>query len=215
VSRVRVGLFGGTFDPIHHGHLRSAEEIWEDFELDQVVIIPAYLPPHKEDIPVTTFEHRLRMCQLAAEHNQNFVVSDMESKRQGKSFSIDTLSDFKTRRPNDRLHFILGMDAFLDILTWQDFRDLFSLSHFIVMARPGYSRSRVEEVLENVSPEFRHDPRKGRYLHPSGQYVYFWETTLLDISSTRIRHYVKESKSIRYLLPENVEEYIYSHGLYR
>ncbi len=214
---MRFGLLGGTFDPIHCGHLRTAEEICEDFGLDEVFFIPAYLPPHKndEEKPVLDFSHRLRMCALAVEDNARFAVSDLERHRQGKSYSIDTLKDIRARHPQDELYFILGMDAFLDIVTWQDFRTLFTLSHFIVVTRPGYSREPVEDILAAVSPGFRHDPRASRYLHPAGYFVYFWETTLLDISSTRIRRYIHEGKSIHYLVPSEVEDYIYGHELYK
>ncbi|MBW2618006.1 MAG: nicotinate-nucleotide adenylyltransferase [Deltaproteobacteria bacterium] len=212
---MRLGLLGGTFSPIHQGHLRSAEEIWEDFSLDRVVFIPAFLPPHKNDKPVLDFNDRMAMCQLAVEENPHFTVSDLEQHRQGKSFSIDTIKDFREDSSEDELHFILGMDAFLSIPTWEGFQELFALTHFIVMTRPGYPRGDVEEILEAVSPDFRHDPRQARYLHPAGCFVHFWETTLLDISSTRIRQYIRESKSISYLVPLQVEKYIYRHGLYR
>ncbi len=212
---MRLGLLGGTFDPIHHGHLRSAEEIWEDFELDQVLFIPAYIPPHKEDQPVSDFDHRHAMCQLAVKGNPHFAVIDLERTREGPSYSIDSVRDLQASAPDAEMHFILGRDAFLGIPTWGQFRELFSLTHFIVMTRPGYSRGPVTKVLEKVSPDFRHDPRSARYIHPSGRFVHFWETTLLDISSTRIRQYFRENMSTRYLLPGAVEEYISRHGLYR
>ena len=212
---MRVGLLGGTFDPIHNGHLRSAEEIWEDFNLDRVIFIPAYLPPHKDEKPVSEFNHRLEMCRLAIESIPHLSVSDLEMHRKGKSYSIDTLKDFQKSNPGDEIHFILGMDAFLDVPSWDRFRELFKLAHFLVVTRPGYPRGPVEEILNEVSPQWRYDPRSARYLHPYGYSVYFWETTLLDISSTRIRHYIREGKSISYLMPRRVENYIYEHGLYR
>jgi nicotinate-nucleotide adenylyltransferase len=212
---MRLGLLGGTFDPIHHGHLRSAEEIWEDFLLDRVLFIPAFLPPHKEERPISSFEHRQAMCNLAVDDNPHFGVTDLERFRKGPSYSIDTVRDIQRQHPEAELHFILGRDAFLGIPSWGNFRELFSLCHFIVMTRPGYSRGPVSGVLESVSPHFRHDPRSSRYLHPSGKFVHFWETTLLDISSTRIRQYFREEMSTRYLLPESVVEYIRENGLYR
>lgn len=212
---MRLGLFGGTFDPIHHGHLRAVEEVGEDFRLDRVVIIPAYLPPHKEDKPVLDFEHRLNMCRLAVADNPNLLVSDLEAGRGGKSYSLDTLTDIRLSHPADDIRFILGMDAFLDIPTWHGHQELFCLADFIVISRPGYPRDRVEEILNLISPDFRPDPRAGRYIHPSGFHVHFWETTMLDISSTRIRKYISEGKSIRYLAPEPVTDYINRYGLYR
>lgn len=211
---MKLGLLGGTFDPIHNGHLRSAEEIWEDFGLDRILFIPAYLPPHKEQHSVSGFEHRYNMCRLAIRGNPHFDVADLEKDRLGPSYSIDTVRDIQGRRPEAELHFILGRDAFLDLPTWSEFRELFNLAHFIVMTRPGYSRGPVNKVLDAVSRHFRHDPRSARYLHPSGRFVHFWETTLLDISSTRIRQYFNENMSTRYLLPEGVAEYIDENGLY-
>ena len=212
---MRWGLLGGTFDPIHLGHLRAAEELLEDFALDRVMFIPACLPPHKNGKPVSPFAHRLGMCRLAAEGHPRFSVSDIESRRQGPSYSVDTLRDLRHLHPTDQLFFILGMDAFLDLPNWQSFQELFTIADFIVISRPGYPRDRVEEILKVVSPQFSHDPREKRYLHPSGYFVNFWETTLLDISSTNIRQYIREGKSIRYLLPEKVYEYIKTHGLYQ
>jgi nicotinate-nucleotide adenylyltransferase len=211
----RLGLLGGTFDPIHNGHLRSAEEIWEDFRLDRVLFIPAYLPPHKEEGQVSSFEHRLAMCALAVEGNPHFGVTDLERTREGPSYSIDTVRDIQGRFPEAELHFILGRDAFLGIPAWGEYRELFSLAHFIVMTRPGYSRGAVTKVLEQVSSRFRHDPRSSRYIHPSGRFVHFWETTLLDISSTRIRQYFREGMSTRYLLPEAVADYVRRHELFK
>lgn len=212
---MRLGLIGGTFDPIHNGHLRAAEELWEDFGLDQVMIIPAFIPPHKEDHPISPFERRYEMCRLAVNDNPKIIISDLEATRGGKSYSIDTITELRQRRPDDRLFFILGKDAFLDIPTWQDFKNLFTLTDFIVIARPGYPRDQVEETLALVSPDFRPDPRGGRYLHPTNRVVHFWETTLLDISSTRLRQYIREGKSIKYLVPPKVEDYIYAAGLYQ
>ncbi len=212
---MRIGLFGGTFDPIHNGHLRAVEEVWEDFKLDEVVIIPAFLPPHKDEKPVLDFAHRLEMCRLATADNEHLRVSDIEAARRGKSWSLDTLKDIREHHPDDEIQFILGLDAFLDITSWKGYHELFSLADFIVISRPGYHRGRVEELLNQISPDFRPDPRAGRYIHPSGFHVYFWETTMLDISSTRIRKYISEDKSIRYLVPQAVANYIGEHGLYR
>ncbi|HXF75168.1 MAG TPA: nicotinate-nucleotide adenylyltransferase, partial [Methylomirabilota bacterium] len=129
---MKLGLFGGTFDPIHWGHLRSAEEVAESFGLDRVYFIPASIPPHKRGETTTPAEDRLKMVRLAVAGNDRFAVSTIEIKRAGVSYSIDTLRAFNAKkRRGDSLYFIIGLDAFREIGTWKDFRELFSLCHFI------------------------------------------------------------------------------------
>ncbi|MEI9477177.1 MAG: nicotinate-nucleotide adenylyltransferase [Deltaproteobacteria bacterium] len=152
----RIGLFGGTFNPIHLGHLRGAEDIRESFGLDRVVFLPAAIPPHKLRDDVIEPRPRLEMVKLATLANPFFSVSDVEIERSGKSYSIDTLRYFRERQP-DSFFFILGMDAFVEIETWKEYQKLFSLCNFIVMARPGSgktppsSRFRTSWVHRSIS----------------------------------------------------------------
>jgi nicotinate-nucleotide adenylyltransferase len=212
----RLGLFGGTFNPIHYGHLRSAEEVCEALELHRLWFIPAGHPPHKTTQGITPFEVRLEMSRLAVGDHPVMSVSDLEGRRPGRSYSIETLRQIRREvGPTWELYFILGLDAILEIATWKDYKDLFTLSHFVVLDRPGYNRQRLGEVLlGEVHPLFRPLQVERSFQHPSGHNVVMQETTLMDISGTGIRAMVRHGRSIRYLLPEAVREYIITHKLY-
>lgn len=214
---MRLGLFGGTFNPIHYGHLRAAEEIREGLRLDRLLFIPAALPPHKESRHMVPFTTRLEMTRLAVADDPGFEVSDVESRRPEKSYSVDTLRLFRQEWPPDtEIFFILGLDAFLEIDTWKDYRQLFTLCHFVVLDRPGYDRGQLESTLTTrVHPDCRHDAEAGAYLHPAGSRIYFRPITLLEISSTAIRTAVSQGRSIRFLLPEAVRRYILIKRLYQ
>jgi nicotinate-nucleotide adenylyltransferase len=212
----RLGLFGGTFNPIHLGHLRAGIEIREAFFLDSLLFIPTAVPPHKKSAGLLPFAQRWKMVQLAIDGYPFFKASDVEKRRAGKSYSIRTLRFFK-KKYGDRveLYFIIGMDAFWEINTWREFRDLFELSHFIVMDRPGYSRNRLKDFLrEAVSSDIAYYPKENRFLHPGGFSIYLFPVPLMDISSTRIRSLRQENRSLHYLVPEKVEEYIIRKNLY-
>ncbi len=214
---MRWGILGGTFDPIHVGHLRCAEEIGELFALDKVLFVPASRPPHKENAAITPFEHRENMIRLAVSGNSAFSFSDMENRRKGKSYSVDTVEAIVSDgRGEMELYFILGMDAFKLIQTWKDWKRILSLCNFIVMTRPGSS----EESLAGILPPdfaglFTYDDGLKGYKGPSGHCIFFQQVSYLDISSSDIRERVKEGKSIRYLVPDSVLAYIIEQGCYR
>jgi nicotinate-nucleotide adenylyltransferase len=211
-----LGLFGGTFNPMHYGHLRSAEEVCQALALTRLWFIPAGHPPHKATPEITPFEVRLEMSRLAVGDHPVMSVSDLEGRRPGRSYSIETLQQIRREvEPGCELYFILGLDAMLEIATWKDYQDLFTLSHFVVLDRPGYDRQRLGEVLiREVHPQFRPLESGPGFQHPSGHKVIFQETTLMDISGTAIRNLVRRGGSIRYLLPEAVRDYIIKHKLY-
>ena len=212
----RLGLFGGTFNPIHYGHLRSAEEVSEALNLHRVWFIPAALPPHKAGADVTPFEVRLAMTRLAVGRHPRLSVSDVEGRRPGKSYSIETLRHFREELgPQGELYFILGMDAMLEIASWKNYQELFTLSHFVVLDRPGYGRDQLGELLRRrVHPDFTPFSSGEGFQHPRGCRVLFQATTLMDISATRIRGLVRQGSSIRYLLPEPVRRFILKNRLY-
>lgn len=220
----RIGLFGGTFDPIHFGHLRTAEEVKEKFSLDKIYLIPASIPPHKKSGAAADPQARLEMIRRAIDNYPDFAVSDVELKRAGPSYTIDTLSHFKTILAEDSSIFlILGLDAFLEIDTWKCYRDLFRLAPLIVMARPGnWSRRQgmgwhiLEDYLKKkISLGYTFAPSQACYVHNDKPPVFFAEVTGLDISSTKIRTLIKEGRSIRFLLPAVVENLIMDKGHYR
>ena len=211
----RIGLFGGTFNPIHLGHLRGAEEIWQAFQLEEVIFIPSSVPPHKVTEKIIDARHRLEMVRLAISNNPHFSTSDFELSRPGRSFSIDTIRFFQERQ-KATLFFILGGDAFAEIETWKDFQDLFSLCHFIVMTRPGSQKSMSPSPFpEALIPDFGHAPGEKAWIHHSGSRVYFEEISFLDISSTKVRELIEKGGSVKYLVPVEVEAYIQKHGFYR
>jgi nicotinate-nucleotide adenylyltransferase len=213
---VRVGLFGGTFNPVHWGHLRSAEEIRELFNLEQVIFIPTNISPHKESQVLVSPHHRLTMLNLALEGNPFFVASDIELKRAGKSYSIETVNYFKqTAQEECTPFFIVGVDAFLEISTWKKYQELFSLCNFIVMTRPRYAIKEVHHLIPHqVQQEFSYCPDERRFIHRSQFSIYLAEITAIDISSLAIRTQVHNRRSVTYLLPHAVESYIEEHALY-
>lgn len=216
-SGPRLGILGGTFDPIHYGHLRLAEEVGESLNLEHVYLIPAALPPHKGQRRVSSFSQRLEMTRIASAESPRLKVLDLEGRREGFSYSIETLKIFHAMvHPDLDLHFVLGMDAFLEIETWKDFRNLFNYAHFVVIQRPGFPSDVLESFLLTLGVNFRKKDREGnRFLSPSGYEVISMEATLMDISSTKIREKVAAGKSIRFLVPEAVRAYINTNRLYR
>ncbi len=217
VAEVNIGIFGGTFDPIHYGHLRTAEEVRNLFKLEKVLFIPSADPPHKDSSSVTSASYRLEMVKFAVGDHPPFDASDMECRRGGKSYSIETLHSLREQlgKPSF-LFFILGSDAFVDLSTWKDWEDLFGLTNFVVIARPGYPVDGLQGALpDELLDQFDYKPHQRRFIHKSGCAIYFRKCSLIDISSTRIREMVKMGKSIKYLLPKEVEDYINREGLYR
>lgn len=213
---MRVGIFGGTFNPVHWGHLRSAEEIREMFGLEQVIFIPTNISPHKKSAELVSADHRLKMLDLAVENNSYFFTSDVELRRPGKSYSIETIGYFKQSFEKElTLFFIMGMDAFLEINSWRSCNELFSLCNFIVMTRPGYETKELGQVIPaQIRKDFVYHPDEKRFVHRSQFSIYVKDITPLDISSNDIRTFVRNGRSIKYLLPEVVENYVNDHGFY-
>jgi len=213
----KIGLFGGTFNPIHLGHLRSAEEISESFELGRVIFIPASYPPHKEKGDILPASLRAQMVRLAIADNPRFAFSEVELRRPGKSYSVETITHFRQEFGTDaELYFILGLDAFREINTWKEYAALFALCHFIVMTRPGFEKNFTPEHLPvEMAKDFCYDAPRGGYAHCSGFFVFPKEITALDISSTKIRETIREHHSVKYLLPEPVQVFIDQNNLYR
>ncbi len=214
---MKIGIFGGTFDPIHWGHLRSAEEVGETYRLDRVYFVPASMPPHKRGQTMTPARDRLRMVRLAVAGNPRFAVSTMELARPGLSYSIDTVREFAGKlKQGDSLFFIIGLDAFREIGTWKDYQGIFRLCNFIVTSRPG---SKENDPLKGtgvaVKKHFCYDFKRRHYRHWSGTRIYFIELTDIAISASEIRALVRQGKSIRYLGPSSVQKYIQRRGLYR
>jgi len=188
---MRIGIFGGTFDPIHFGHLVLAEQAYEKLNLDKVIFIPSFYPPHKKSPDIASANHRYNMAKLAVQGNPRFEISDIEIKRRGRSFLIDTLRQLKTIFPKAKLFFISGSDVSDTMAKWKSIDRVLSLAKFVLAKRPGY---RLKKYNKNIS---------------------VISITELDISSSMIRNKIKTDKSIRYLMPLRVYRYIKQRGLYQ
>jgi len=212
----RVGVMGGTFDPVHLGHLRVAEETIEAMELDVLLFVPAAVPPHKLGKTTLPFEHRWQMLRAATEKHPRFKVSDLEQRLPGKSYTVVTLRKLSEAYGGKaELFFIVGMDAFLELDTWWHFSELFELAQMVVLRRYGFSESEMTRFLvERVSPLYTYSASDACFKHPHLLPAHYLSNTWLDISSTRIRQLVKAGKSIRYLVLPEVMQYIYSNRLY-
>jgi len=197
MTKMRIGLMGGTFDPVHYGHLGIADASWRALGLEQVIWLPAGDPPHKE-AALAPQEHRYAMVKLATADHPQYHVSRLELERIGPSYSIDTLSHFRRERPEAELFFITGVDAVCDLLTWRRHEDVIRACRFIAVNRPGYDFSCLEERLPAAYLE-----RIEKVTAPG-----------LDVSSTEIRRRLRAGESIRSMVPEAVEAYIRAHGLY-
>ena len=186
----RLGILGGTFDPIHLGHMRMAEVAREKMRLDKVIFVPSHLPPHKRSAGLSSSKIRLKMAHIAVESNPHFEVSSFETERPGKSYSIETVRHFKNIFPSTKFFFIIGTDAFAKLHQWKNIEEILKMVEFVVVNRHGNFNSHQRIKHHSV-------------LMPG-----------MDISSSNIRQLVRQEKSIRYLVPEVVREYIEQHNLY-
>jgi nicotinate-nucleotide adenylyltransferase len=215
VSR-RVGILGGTFNPIHLGHLRSADEIAERLGLERVLFIPSSQPPHKPRTGIAPARDRLQMVRLAVRGNPRFLASAMEIERGGRSYSVETLRRLRRQLgANTELYFFVGLDAFSEIDSWKDYRELFSLANLVVTSRPP---ERLPPRPGLLPPAVRRQFRavsKARWLHASGKTVVFLPVTDLDISASEIRRRLARGQSVRYLVPAAVERFLVRRRLYR
>ena len=202
---MRLGVMGGTFDPIHIGHLVTAEEARCQFTLDRVMFMPSARPPHKTGVPHSPASDRLKMVELAIKGNPNLEVSDIEHTRGGLSYTIDTLRELRREMgPDSELFFITGADAILEILTWKDPEELLSQARFIAATRPGFELEKLRDALP------RHNSEGADALES----VYSMEIPALAISSTDIRQRAADGRPFRYLVRDSVWEYIIANGLY-
>ncbi|CAN2039016.1 putative nicotinate-nucleotide adenylyltransferase [Candidatus Magnetomoraceae bacterium gMMP-15] len=218
-----IALFGGTFNPIHTAHLRVAEEVREYFNINKIYLMPSSLPPHKKQSNVADAKDRLEMVKLAVKDYPEFEVSDVELRRNGFSYTIDTLRYFQSTMPvNTRLYFIVGLDAFLEIHTWKSYNQLFNLAYFIVISRPQNRISKfdnlsklLEEYIKNkISAHYVLNTSLFGYKHPELKTIFYCNVTPLHISSTQIRELIRNNRSIRFLVPDLAADYIQSRGLF-
>ena len=210
---MRVGLYGGSFNPIHFGHLRAAEEVREILNLDLVYFVPAASPPHKAEGELAPGEHRLQMVRQATKGNRHFMVSDVEIRRSGRSYTIDTARHFLTTLKNVSMYLLMGFDQFAELETWKDCDELVRMCSIAVHTRLKEGDSAQMVSLAGLN-RFGYCKQEDHYVHSSGQTLSFVQTTYLPISATQIRSKIRKGESIRYLLPIDVVEYIRRHSVY-
>ncbi|TVP50791.1 MAG: nicotinate-nucleotide adenylyltransferase [Halomonas sp.] len=210
----RVGMLGGTFDPVHLGHLRSAVELYEALALDQLHMIPAQQPPLRGQ-PQVSAQQRLALLRAGIGETPGLICDDRELRREGPSYSVDTLMELRAEYGDQaRLVMVIGFDAFLKLTQWHQPERLFTLAHLVVIARPGYNDPLPASLMELVETRAVDSVEK-LMQRPCGGYLTLELPSLMAISATYIRERLEAGKSVRYLLPEPVEQAIEHYGLYQ
>ncbi len=211
----KIGLLGGTFDPVHLGHLAIAEAARKFLSLDSVLFIPAASPPHKTDHQISPLLHRLAMLQIALQDKTCLTISTIEAQRPGASYTIDTLRELRhSQWSKARFFLIIGLDAFLDLPTWKNCNQLTTQTNLVIVPRPGWDQERMATVIERCFPDYSRPSDKNVWISEDKGRIYFLACQPLPLSSSSIRLLVKEGESIRGLVPKGVELYIKEHGLY-
>jgi nicotinate-nucleotide adenylyltransferase len=199
-TKQMIGILGGTFDPIHIGHLRMALEIHEAFQLDFVHLIPCYQPVHRPS-PIASAEKRFEMIKYAVKDEPALIADEREIKRANPSYTIDTLYEIQNEMPQAQLYLLLGRDAFLDFPNWHRFRDILNTAHLIIAHRPNF-----HIPTEGITAELLKENL--------GKKIWLQPITGLEISSSHLRSQIHQKKNIKYLLPDNVYQYIKQHEIY-
>ena len=218
----RIGLLGGTFDPVHNGHLGLAEEVLETFHLDRIVFVPACLAPHNSGGHVTPAQHRLAMLRLATESNPAFAVSEIELKRGGVSYTIETLKDLQSEHPEWDIHLIMGADTFNELVTWKEVCSVITICNLLIGSRPGtilnYPEKTLQGLFPDASPPYLPGKKEAQttvFQHrETGTRLTFFEIRPRDISSSQIREKIAAGAEVKNWLPAEVENYIIDHRLY-
>jgi nicotinate-nucleotide adenylyltransferase len=201
---MRIGIYGGTFDPVHLGHLILAEQCRDQGRLDQVWFVPAYQPPNKREQGITRFEQRIEMLQLALAGNSAFRINELEKERSGPSYTVDTVAELQRRHPGDDFFLLVGGDSLLDLPNWYQPRRLVQSVGLMVMYRPGYPELSAEQLRSALQlPD------------EAGLRLQVAQTPLIDIASRELRRSIAECRSVRYLVPRAVECYVQEKRLYR
>ena len=212
---MRIGILGGTFNPIHNGHLHIASEVLQVCALDQVWFMPACLPPHKDLADAVSFADRFAMVEAAIEPFLNFAACDLEGRRGGRSFSVKTLEELRHLHPAAEFTFIMGLDSFAEIGLWKSYDQLFDLCHIAVAARPGFEGDLEQLLPVAVADRFCYDADALKLSGKSGFSVQLVWQTAADISSTEIRGRIASGEKVTELISARVANYIYQHKLYR
>ncbi len=212
---MRIGILGGTFNPIHNGHLHIAEEVMQACDLEQIWFMPTCLPPHKELVDEVSFTDRFKMVDLAVEAFPQFVACDLEGQRGGRSYSVKTLEELRLLHPAEEFTFIMGLDSFIEIGLWKSYARLFELCHIAVAARPGFEGELEQLLPVAVAGRFCYDADALKLSGDSGFTVQLVRQTSADISSTEIRNRLISGESVDELISPGVAQYICQHKLYQ
>ena len=204
-----IGIFGGTFDPIHYGHLRSALEVKDVFALSKLLLIPSAQPPHRAQ-PTASAEQRLQMLELAISHHPELSIDARELNHDGPSYMVDTLASLSKDYPHEPLLLFIGGDAFKQLMSWHQWQRLFDFAHIVVMTRPGVVINTMNEFFKQ-----RHCQQLTELASTRAGKLYFHKVTPLDISATAIRQMITNQQNPGYLLPETVLAFIKQHQLYQ
>ena len=216
-EKKKVGIFGGTFDPVHLGHIKAAEEIKRILGLDKVIFIPSAISPHKTPSESTPSEHRLRMLELSLEPFPYFEISTYELDKEGVSYTVDTLRHFTTAEPGTDFYFIVGSELFRAIDTWKNYNDLFVLASFAVIERPGFPEDSPPKLPLAIETDFRYYIKRGDvtiYKNKYSKEVIYTHIRGVTVSSTEIRNILRSGGSVKDLVPAEVERYIAENSLY-
>lgn len=202
LNQKKVALFGGTFNPVHNGHIFICKQIMSQFGIDEIIFIPTGDPPHKRNIKVASKEDRYTMLKLALSNYDNFKISRIEIDRDGLTYTVDTLNELKkVYSDHYEFYYIIGADTLIDLISWKNYRSVFKLTKFIVVGRPEIEDSTVDNYIDYYTNKFNGSIFKTNTVGP-------------HISSTDIRTRIMRGLSVKYLIPDNVEQYIKDHGLY-
>jgi nicotinate-nucleotide adenylyltransferase len=218
MKKERIGLFGGTFNPVHSGHLKAAEIVQKRFLLDKILFIPSYIPPHKDTAEIATPSHRLKMVETALRGFSHFIPCSIEIDAEEKSYSIITINRIKKLYPKSWIFFILGIDAFLEVDTWKDYEQLLEQCFFVVISRPGYLLEEAKKTLEGKYREKMCMLAKSESVKDEmllSFRIFLLPIDALDIASTEIRGRIKRGDSIKGMVSERVEAYIRENRLYK
>jgi nicotinate-nucleotide adenylyltransferase len=207
----KIGIFGGTFDPVHIAHLRVAEEFTEALGLDRVLMTVSAVPPHRES-PEATASQRLEMLGLAAADNPAFEVSDIEISRKGPSYTLDTVREVRSRYDGSMPYLALGVDAYLEIAAWHRPADVLAESHIVVLTRPGFEVDLISPLSDGYAAPYRLGA--DYHVHESGATLRMIRVSSMDVSSSGIRSLIAQGRSIRYLVPHSVLKYIRLNHIY-
>jgi len=217
---LKVGIFGGTFNPIHYGHLRAAEEVREKLKFDKILFIPSKSPPLKTEA-IADVVHRYEMLRLAIFNNRFFELSDIECRMPGKSYTVKTVDELTKTNPKTGLFFILGIDAFLDIPNWWNPERLIALTNFVIISRPGFKFIDLQtSPYTKINRKILRELDKGetetyKTKLKSNKDAILLRPIPIGISSTEIRRLIRQGKSIKYLLPAEVKSYIIANKIYK